>query len=433
MAAGGMQDSGGYVFQYAGTSQPAFQRLSGILPAKFSCPVRGTGSACALSSDHMRLFNCHNCGQILFFDNYLCTQCGAEVAFLSDQLSMAVVRPAPEQGGGGGVLEGLADRVTQGINGSYRHCRNRIDFSACNWAVPTGDADDFCLACRLNAMIPDLSDSSMREAWMRIERAKRRWLYTVLNLGLPVVPKSADPAGLSFFFLADTSGAPRILTGHEEGRIIINVVEANDAARENVRMEMQEGYRTLIGHFRHESGHYYWDRIVRDDGRLERFREVFGDERADYTQALGRYHQGGPAVDWAWSFVSAYATSHPWEDWAETWAHYLHMVETLETAHTYGISLRPSGPSKAIVDFLEVSQIDLGSFDAMLAAWIPLTVAFNAVNRGMGLPDFYPFVTPAEVARKLRFVYDVVSEAAQETAHPGLPESQTVRNVSDGV
>src|SRR5262249_50270393 len=155
--------------------------------------------------------------------------------------------------------------------------------------------------------------------------AKRRLVYTLLALNLPLVSRQEDrESGLSFEFLADPAdpAAPRVMTGHAGGVITVNVAEADDAERERRRLQMNEPYRPLLGAFRHEIGHYYWDRLIRGSARLAAFRETFGDERADYAEALDRHHAGGPPGDWQDRFVSAYASSHPWEDWAETWAHY---------------------------------------------------------------------------------------------------------------
>jgi hypothetical protein len=89
----------------------------------------------------------------------------------------------------------------------------------------------------------------------------------------------------------------------------------------------------LLGHFRHEVGHYFWDRLVATDPhQLEEFRVLFGDDRQDYGEALKRHYDEGAPANWQDTYISMYATMHPWEDFAETWAHYLHIVDTLETA-----------------------------------------------------------------------------------------------------
>ena len=218
-------------------------------------------------------------------------------------------------------------------------------------AVAAADPDPLCESCRLTRVIPDLSMAGNRETWYRLEKAKRRLLYTLQGLRLPIVPKVArgDP-GLAFEFLHDQlvgGDAGRVMTGHDNGLITVNAAEADDVQRERQRVQQNEPYRTLIGHFRHESGHYYWDRLISGGNDLDRFRELFGDERADYGAALQKHYQDGPPPDWQHAHVSAYASSHPWEDWAETWAHLLHMVDALETAGAAGLTqLLASGAIK---------------------------------------------------------------------------------------
>ena len=192
----------------------------------------------------------------------------------------------------------------------------------------------------------------------------------------------------------------------------IDVAEAHDAERETRRLQMHEPYRTLLGHFRHEIGHYYWDRLIHGTDHVNEFRRFFGDERQDYGQMLHRHHQQGVQVDWAMSFVSAYASAHPWEDWAETWAHYLHVTDTLETALRCGLSLQPrrSNEPEWKPEIPDVGQWPL-SFDQMVERWFPLTYVLNNLNRGMGLKDAYPFVLSTPALDKLRFVHEVVGAA----------------------
>ncbi len=107
-----------------------------------------------------------------------------------------------------------------------------------------------------------------------------------------------------------------------------------------MRVQMHEPYRTLLGHFRHEVGHYYWDRLIAETRWQEGYRNLFGDERASYADALDHHYKNGAPDNWQESSVSAYATMHPWEDWAETWAHYLHMMDAVDTALGFGMSAR---------------------------------------------------------------------------------------------
>ena len=265
--------------------------------------------------------------------------------------------------------------------------------------------------------IPNLGRPGAREAWAKLEAAKRRTIHQLLGMGLPLVSKENDPMrGLTFEFLADpepgSDDEAMVLTGHDEGLITINIAEADDAERERRRAAMKEGYRTLVGHFRHELGHYYWDRLVQEGGagRLEAFRELFGDEREDYAEAMARHHSDGPPPKWYENFVSAYASSHPWEDWAETWAHCMHMCETLETAAACGLTLRPRRSDEpTLKQGLETAKGRIPAFDQLISRWQPLTYVMNNLNRGMGLPDAYPFVLTKPAVDKLRFVHELIS------------------------
>jgi hypothetical protein len=257
-----------------------------------------------------------------------------------------------------------------------------------------------------------------RERWDRIEAAKRRLFYTLAKLGLVAVfPPNGQRDGPIFEFLADVPGH-QVLTGHCEGVITLNIAEADDTERVQRRVDLHEPYRTLLGHLRHESGHYYWDRLVQDGGRIEAFREMFGDERAGYNQALDAYYAaGGAAPGWQARCVSAYATSHPLEDWAETWAHYLHMVDLLETAASYNTRLVMPGEDAS--DAEEVAnpfETGAGDFDQLVEQWIPLTLLLNSLNRSLGQDDAYPFALTPGALQKLRFVHDVIQAKEPQSA-----------------
>jgi hypothetical protein len=247
--------------------------------------------------------------------------------------------------------------------------------------------------------------------------------YTIVKLGLPLSLRPHDPQGLAFDFLADpaegSDNGPSILTGHDDGLITINIAEADDAERERRRQSMGEPYRTLLGHLRHEVGHYFWNVLVRDDPSIGLFRQIFGDERRDYGAALQAHYANGPRAAWQEEFVSSYAASHPWEDFAETWAHYLHIVDTLETAGAFGLRVRPrvsGGPEiSAVIEFDPHREPDL---NRLIEAWLPLTFAVNSLNRSMGQPDLYPFVLPPAAINKLSFIHERVHAAG---GRPGGP------------
>jgi hypothetical protein len=187
--------------------------------------------------------------------------------------------------------------------------------------------------------------------------------------------------------------------------------------REKTKLAMGEPYRTLLGHFRHEIGHYYWDRLVGDEGRTEQCRATFGDERQDYGQALAAYYARGPAPGWENSFVSAYAASHPWEDFAETWAHYLHIVDTIETAASFGLDIHPrvdrTGELHATLDF---DPYRTPTLKPLIDAWLPLSFAMNSLNRSMGHPDAYPFVLSPTVTDKLAYIHELVGARREASA-----------------
>jgi hypothetical protein len=295
----------------------------------------------------------------------------------------------------------------------HRACENYSTHEVCNWAVPADDPNPLCRSCRLTRVIPNLGQPASKLAWFRLESAKRRLVYSLLHLGCPVDSKAEQPQrGLAFEFLADMPAAPKVTTGHASGVITVNIAEADDAEREKRRVQLHEPYRTLLGHLRHEVGHYYWDRLVKDAPRLERFRELFGDERADYALALQAHYRDGPPADWQERYVSAYAASHPWEDWAETWAHYLHSTDTLEIAAACGLALRPARADEPSLKKITVPQGEgRESFDRIAADWHALTYVLNNLNRSLGQADAYPFVLSAPALDKLRFVHDTIAAA----------------------
>ena len=371
----------------------------------------------------MKIFKCGSCEQILFFESFVCTRCGHTLAFLPDHGVMSALEPGSE-----GIWTAVAPSA---MGEQYRLCRNYTEQSVCNWAIPLGrrpkgaeepevgeSGEEYCQSCRLNNQVADITEPETKRAWHQLEIAKRRLLYTLLQLGLPVESKKEDPErGLAFDFLKDdVEGDARVFTGHNDGVITINMAEADDPFREKMREQMGEAYRTLLGHFRHESGHYYWQRLVADTPYLETFRNIFGDEQQEYDQARKSYYAEGPAANWWEDCVSAYATMHPWEDWAETWAHYLHMVDGLETARTHGLYLQPAQALANETLSLSTRRLNLHSFDDLIKGWIPLTVTLNSMNRSFGAKDCYPFVLSANAIEKLHFVHDLIESVTRNTS-----------------
>ena len=358
-----------------------------------------------LAFPRVRSFSCAVCGRLLVFENSVCMNCHTPSGY--DPVTRQLV-PVPR-------------------DGSLVRCPN-AGIAACNWLVETGRGPGaLCDSCRLTRTRPADGDAEGLAAFARTEAAKRRLHYQLVDLGVPVVPLAVDPQrGLAFDLLS--SARTPVTTGHADGVVTIDLAEGHDAHREARRVELSEPYRTLLGHVRHEVGHYYWVVIVEGNGLvpaggpvLDAFRELFGDERADYAEALQRHYAAGPRAGWNDTHVSAYATAHPWEDWAETFAHYLHIRDTLQTAGAYGMIVTgPDAPVSDAGDLVAVpNEYDLSAprpFQQVMDTWLPLTYALNAVNRSMGSDDLYPFVISPAVVRKLAFVHDVIGAASRQPA-----------------
>ncbi|WP_321814888.1 MULTISPECIES: putative zinc-binding metallopeptidase [unclassified Paraburkholderia] len=361
----------------------------------------------------MKTFHCDHCNQLVFFENERCERCDARLGYVpqSGEMHAFEALEALEQAGEGRwrILN------TQAPGTLFRQCHNYAVENVCNGMIPDDAAhanDTLCRACQFTRTIPNLERPENRLYWYRLEVAKRRLLYTLGALGLPLATRAEDPEhGLQFEFLEEMGDGQHVLTGHDHGLITMNIAEADDAHRESTRVSLHEPYRTLLGHFRHEVGHYYFDRLVAETRWIEPFRQCFGDERADYAAALATHYANGPAPDWTGRHVSAYASVHPWEDWAETWAHYLHLVDTLDTAAACGVALLPDSPDEPVL--LDQTPVDEASFDNRMARWFALTYALNSLNRSLGMPDGYPFTLAPPVIDKLRFVHRVISAAAQ--------------------
>jgi hypothetical protein len=309
----------------------------------------------------------------------------------------------------------------EGSSALFRRCANLESPAGCNWLVPAANPSDLCISCRLNRTIPNLDDADNCRYWRSIENAKRRLVAQLLAVGLPVKSKVEDDPerGVMFDFLRSPPDGPRVMTSHGNGLITLNVEEADDSLREKSRHELHEPYRTLLGHFRHEIGHYYWDRLVADTPWHEKFRALFGDEREDYGAALRRNYEIGPPPDWPDRHISAYASVHPWEDWAECWAHYLHLVDSLDTAMGFGLSgddVEAECEPFVLEDLYDPADHDAQRVLSLVNAWLELVTALNEMARSMGQQDFYPFVMSRPVLRKLHFIQLVV-KAEREASH----------------
>jgi hypothetical protein len=360
-----------------------------------------------------RAYKCR-CGSAVFFGNSQCLACNSTLGFDPYRGSLYAL----ERGSSAGLWTIAGDTDEK----DYYRCANLNTPASCNWLISqtsmVGNPRQLCVACRLSRTIPDLSIPGNAALWGRIEMAKRRLVSSLLALGLPVASSVDEDSrrGLAFDLLRSLPESPHVMTGYANGLITINIEEADDASRERVRQQMREPYRTLLGHLRHEVGHYYWERLVAGTPLLDDFRQLFGDERQNYASALRRNYAEGPPSDWPQHYVSPYASTHPWEDWAETWAHYLHMSDTLGTALSLGIDT-----SRLVPDITPFTREELfrpqaagaAQFLSFLNAWMGLTTVLNKLSRSMGQPDFYPFAIPLKAVRKLHFIHLVTSGFSQ--------------------
>jgi len=349
----------------------------------------------------MRKLVC-DCGNRLFFENTHCLNCGREVSWcpVCDTLT-----PLEAEGG---------DMRCTRCHTALWECANRVSYDVCNRSVlapPGGETPEpiLCDCCRYNDTIPDLSVEGNLDYWRKLEQAKRRLIYTLDQLGLPRgAAVDGFVPGLSFDFKGDaipadgrwrSMGQEKVYTGHDGGKITINVREADEVEREKMRVDLGEGHRTLIGHFRHEIGHFYWDVLIRDRPEAEtRFKTLFGDPwNPTYADALQQHYNDGPPPGWQQSYISAYATMHPWEDWAETFAFYLDLVDVLDTAAASGLVAPPAGDS----------------VQAKIKTYTELGILLNELNRSMGLIDFLPEIVAPAIIPKIEMVQDTIIQGAR--------------------
>ena len=331
----------------------------------------------------MQRFFC-DCGLEVFLENMQCVRCGATLAFDPATASMVTL----DQRDGVWQTRSSSQRVSL--------CSNRLTYGVCNCLADNTTKDGRCFLCRLNRTIPDLSKPDNTRRWGRLEQAKRRLYYGLHALGLPLTePVTGSPRGVYFDFLEDRRTNPDVVeefvtTGYKNGLITINVMEADDIQLVWQREQSSERYRTVLGHMRHEVGHYCFELLVAD---VAEFISVFGDYTRPYAESLNQYYQNGPVSGWEQWFISAYASAHPTEDWAESFAHYLHMADTLDTGVQRGL-IPPIGMDDPV--------------DELLTAWDGFAVTLNELNHSLGLSDAYPFVVTPAIADKLRYIHRLI-------------------------
>lgn len=354
------------------------------------------------------VFYCQ-CEQPVYFRNSHCLSCQKALGYDPYRFTVSSLSPSDIAG------HWQTDQHQQTV----KRCAN-FELAGCNWLEPADSPHSLCLSCRLTRIAPDLSAEGNNERWRKIELEKRRLIAQLLSMDLPLPDREAFPdSGLAFDLLGEDEDGNLPLTGHANGLITLNIKEADDDYRATVRAAMAEPYRTLLGHFRHEIGHFYWDVLIRDSHWLQACRHVFGDEQYSYKEALDQYYKNGAPSDWPQRFISAYATMHPWEDWAETWAHYLHMMATLNAAAAFGMHA-PEGKFELIPYTREAlyapHDVEADDFLNLVNTWIELTAMLNVLARTMGQPDIYPFALPAPVIAKLQFIHIVVRDTASPPA-----------------
>lgn len=342
----------------------------------------------------MRDFVCPNCGQHLAFENSVCLSCDRPLGFSLDDMALLVIAEGPDA-----AKPGFVDAA------NYQLCAN-LHLAQCNWFVQKEPVRRLCTSCRLTRTRPNDADTAALSAFADAEKAKRRLIAELHELRLPIVGRDDDPEfGLAFDLLSSEND--KVFTGHHNGVITLDLAEGDDVHREQLRIEMDEPYRTLLGHFRHEIGHYYFYRLVEpSQNYVEQFRELFGDPDADYQEALDRHYREGAPPDWEETYVSSYATMHAAEDWAETFAHYLHIRDTLDTAAAFSFA-----PANATY---ERKMLGPSGFDTIIEMWLPLSWGLNMVNRSMGRDDLYPFVLPVPVLNKMRFIHTIIDEVTAD-------------------
>jgi hypothetical protein len=347
----------------------------------------------------VRAFRCPNCGQAAAFEVQQCPTCGETVGYHYPSRQMVC---APSQ--------------TVTVNG-HGWVRCAYWERGCNW-LTAGDAESG--RCYADSFVREGPAPDDTEAMAELDstlKALRRLIFELMDLGLPIHQYYADPHGLAFDLLSSKTLGRPVVTGHDNGVITIDLAESLELYRERLRIKLREPYRTMLGHFRHEVGHYYEMLLVQNTPLIDDARAMFGDDRQDYQAALQRHYQGDAPANWQHDFISEYATAHPWEDFAETWAHYLHITGTLATIADSGLVVeadRVKWDLSYNVDARE-SYAD-GTIEDIMADWLVLSGVLNRVNNAMGRDDLYPFTIFPHVVTKLGFIHRVVTTASTEHA-----------------
>ena len=340
---------------------------------------------------------CPHCRHFVYLDALKCPNCEAEFGYQIMERQFH------------GIVKGRV--VVDGV--TWFTCSNREWL--CNWLVREDAPAGRCLSCRLTRRRPDANDTIALEKLAKTEEAKRRLLLQLGELGMPIIPWDVQPGGLGFDLVSSLSSGERVTIGHANGIITIDLAESLDDRREALRVRLGEPYRTMLGHLRHEVGHYFQGVLLTDDAAWDRCRALFGDERESYQDALKRHYEFGAPDDWRESFISEYATMHAWEDFAESFAHYLHITGTLATAAAIGIHLDAHVTNLRDTDVVPRSDYRDEPIQSVLTDWEWMSQAFNRINRSMGMGDLYPFEIVPAVRRKLAFIHEIITSSPLTT------------------
>ncbi|MTH78159.1 zinc-binding metallopeptidase family protein [Paracoccus aestuariivivens] len=320
----------------------------------------------------MQRLDCPGCGQRVYFHNTLCS-CGMALVF------------DPELGA-------FAANATP--------CTRLRDIG-CNWRAEQDGPQ--CRSCAMTTTVPDLSVEGNLDLLAQSEAAKR---WVLANLARWRWFTNADQGQrVSFQMLSEHARHQEVnvTMGHADGVITINVVEADDAVRVERQQELGELYRSMVGHMRHEIAHFLFERLAVLPGFLDQFRTMFGDERADYAQAITE-HYANPKDKGA-THISKYATMHPHEDWAETSAHILHLVDMTDSLMATGLT-GPQIPPPGYDAYADPNA------EQLLTVATAVALAVNEINRALDNPDVYPFVLTETTRAKLAFAHHWLSQGS---------------------
>ena len=326
----------------------------------------------------MRAFGCEVCGAELFFENSVCVRCGSAVGYSREHGTLVAV---------------TADRPI---------CAN-LNRCGCNWIADPASVLGLCFSCRLTRTRPADADAvGLAQYWVA-EAAKRRLIFGLDELELPIMISDGF-AGLAFDLLSSTQG--KIITGHLNGIITLDLAESNDSHREALRQSMDEPYRTVLGHFRHEIGHYYCQLLALTPDRRDEFRTLFGDETLSYEEALQRHYASRELA--SSGRASSSARTRPCIRSRISRRCSATSCTSPTRCRRRGssgccrnrISATTSSRHAGTARKLRKSLLERPMAEVVGETWLPVSKGLNQINRSMGKPDLYPFVLRTAGDRK---------------------------------